>query len=193
MRRPTALLCLCLLAWGGPSVAQTTIHHCIGADGGPVFTDQPCASLHATPVRPANDSHGTRSTAQSAPVLCATNHQALQQDVIDAFANHDANRLAGLMLWNGLGRGTATADIRSLATLVQQPLLGLGSVPDEDIGRETPYPAQNSSSNAQRQPSTTAPPDQLIVRTLEHDGESTPALRFDIEQKAGCLWLRHAS
>ncbi len=191
MRCLIALLCLSLLAWGGSTVAQTTIHHCIGAKGTPVFTDQPCASLDATPVRPGNASHSTSSPTKPAPVLCAASRQALQQEVVDAFTNHDANRLAGLMLWNGLARSAATADIRLLAGLVEQPLLGLGSAPDEDIGPEAVYPARTATSSVPPSPTATTA-QHLIVRTTEHDGESTPALHFNIERKAGCLWLRRA-
>ena len=48
MRLPSILLCLILLAWALPAAAQNPIERCVGANGSPVFTDQPCAALQAT-------------------------------------------------------------------------------------------------------------------------------------------------
>lgn len=197
MCRLIALLCLILFAWTGSAAAQTTINHCLGANGDPVFTDQPCASLHATRVRPADAGHQPRPPHEPVPILCAANRQALRQGVIDAFANHDANRLAGLMLWNGFGRSAAVQDVRALGKLMQQPLLGLGPTPDQDPAGGTSDPpglaalgARSVTANTQTSPAPVL--DQLIVRTAKHDGESTPALHFDVLHLAGCLWLRRA-
>ena len=108
MHRLAALLCLILLTCTAPAAAQTEIHRCIGANGGAVFTDQPCAALQATPVSPgALPGNVTAPLAAPPPTLCAANPGELRQSVIDAFASRDANRLAGLMLWNGYGRGAA--------------------------------------------------------------------------------------
>ncbi|HTM29114.1 MAG TPA: DUF4124 domain-containing protein, partial [Rhodanobacter sp.] len=45
------LASLILAVFSASTDAQTSIHRCVGADGNPVFTDQPCAALDATPVR----------------------------------------------------------------------------------------------------------------------------------------------
>ncbi len=189
MHRLAAPLCLILLACAAPAAAQTPIHRCIGANGGAVFTDQPCAALQATPVNPNVPSAQTAATpAATTPILCAASPRELRRSVIDAFASRDANRLAGLMLWNGYGRGAAIADIRSLAELMKQPLL------DADIPNAG-APAQAASSD---DPFATdvppAPPsagNQLVLHT---DGSGSPReLRFDIVRQAGCLWLRNAN
>ncbi|TAL83339.1 MAG: DUF4124 domain-containing protein [Rhodanobacter sp.] len=193
MRRLTTLLCLTLIAGSGSAAAQTTIHHCLGADGDPVFTDQPCASLDATPVRPVGARRQAASPARPTPILCPANRQALQQGVIVAFADHDANRLAGLMLWNGVGRDAAVADVRSLATLMQQPLLGFGPATDQEVASPSSSLPGGTADPAPPAPAGPPPPvKQLIVRTAGHDDETAPAIYFNIVQQAGCLWLRRA-
>lgn len=192
MRLFAALLCLILPAWAVPALAQTEIHRCIGANGGAVFTDQPCAALQATPVNPvATPGNDIPSAAPPPPILCAASPGALRQSVIDAFAGHDANRMAGLMLWSGYGRGAAIADIRSLGALVKQPLLDVGMPDDPAPGNDSPAPAR-ATSNAD----PLAPPPanaQLVLHTAGNDGSGSPhELRFDIVSRAGCLWLRRA-
>jgi len=156
-----------------PAQAQTPIHHCIGADGHPVFTDQPCASLHATPAPAAAGTQAAPSLRPPA-VTCAANLEQLRQATIDAFANGDANRLAGLMLWSGYRERTAVADIEALAARMRRPLLTIE------------IPAAASSAPP---PASAGAPAQLIVRTLGDDGGSAET-RFTIERYAGCLWLR---
>ncbi len=140
MRRWATLPCLILLACAAPAAAQTEIHRCIGANGGAVFTDQPCAALQATPVDPHASSPQGAAPVTAPPILCAASPDELRQSVVDAFASRDANRLAGLMLWDGYGRGAAIADIRSLAELMKQPLLDV-DIPDGST------PAQSGSSD----------------------------------------------
>jgi hypothetical protein len=192
MHRLAALLCLILLACAAPAAAQTPIHRCIGANGGAVFTDQPCAALQATPVSPnVPSAQAAAAPAAPPPILCAASPGELRQSVIDAFASRDANRMAGLMLWDGYGRGAAIADIRSLAELMKQPLLDVdilnGSAPAQAASIDDPFatdapPAPPSAGN------------RLVLHTAGNDGSGSPReLRFDIVRQAGCLWLRNAN
>jgi hypothetical protein len=196
MPRPTfplclALLSLALLARVTPAVAQTEIHRCIGANGGAVFTDQPCAALQATPVSPAAAAANSSAVAAPPPTLCAASVDGLRQSVIDAFAGRDANRLAGLILWDGYGRGAAIADIRALTTLMKQPLLGVDTPP------AAPTSAHAGSGDPVLQAAQSKvpqPADQLVLRTADNDADGNPAAwRFDIVREAGCLWLRNAN
>ena len=195
MRRLAALLCLVLLACAAPAAAQTDIHRCIGADGNPVFTDQPCAALQATPVMPVAAASTAGQPAVAPPVLCASSPGQLRQNVINAFASHDANRLAGLMLWGGYGRGAAIADIRSLDSLMKQPLLDISPASDPASSGNDPPASTGSSANlAGSDPSETPiAGNQLVLHTASNDGSGNPrALHFEIVRRAGCLWLRSA-
>jgi len=191
MRRLPALLYLLLLAWVAPAMAQTEIHRCIGANGNAVFTDQPCAALQATPViRPTTTPDNTsQPAAEPPPTQCAANLGELRQSVIDAFARRDANRMAGLMLWNGYGRGAAVADIRSLSELMKQPLLDL------EPSADSPAPALSGGSADPFTTDTPAAPapaaSQLVLHTAGNDG-GPHELRFNVVRRSGCLWLRNA-
>lgn len=166
MRTPRlALLILALAA--PPGWAQTPIHRCIGADGRPVFTDQPCASLRAVAAPPPADA--APPIPIPAPALtCAADLDELRQATIDAFASGDANRLAGLMLWGGYDRRAVVAGIQALAALMRRPLLGIA--------------LEGAEGDA-------SPATGLVVRTVAADGDDDAA-RFAIERRAGCLWLR---
>ena len=197
MRRLAALLCLVLLVCAAPAAAQTEIHRCIGADGNPLFTDQPCAALQATPVNPAVTASTASQPAMAPPVLCAASLGQLRRNVIDAFASRDANRLAGLMLWGGYGRGAAIADIRSLGSLMKQPLLDVSPADDPAPSGSDPPPAPTGSSadlfGSDPPVTTPAARNQLVLHTAGNDGSGNPReLRFEIVRRAGCLWLRNA-
>lgn len=194
MPRSTALWCLVLLAGTMPTRAQTEIHRCIGANGSAVFTDQPCAALQATPVNPVAVPDRRAPLTTPPPVLCAASLGQLRKSVIDAFASRDANRMAGLMLWDGYGRGAAIADIRSLGDLMKQPLLGV-DLPGDPAPADAGEPAMSSSSD--RYAAAPEPPapasNRLVLHTAGNDGSGNlREIRFGIVRQAGCLWLREA-
>jgi len=185
---------LSLLALVAPVAAQSPIHHCIDAGGHLLFTDQPCAALQATPLDPvAKSDSGQLDRLPSN--LCAADLGQLRQNVIAAFANHDANRLAGLMLWDGDGRAAALADIHALGEWVRQPLLGLDAPSDIAPSGSTalpPAPVDSSTAALVASPAGVQPPvgDQLVLHTASIDSHNE--LRFKVVQRSGCLWLRHA-
>jgi hypothetical protein len=187
------------------AAAQDGIHRCVGPDGNPLFTDQPCAALQATPVASTSAASATHAAAPQEqavppPVLCASSIPELRQSVIDAFSRHDPNRLAGLMLWSGYGRGAVVADIRSISELMQRPLLDVGEASED----AAPAPAQSSEmgslersmdpAGASAPPTTPSPPPadrQMVVRTAANDGSGLPhETHFAVVRRSGCLWLR---
>lgn len=183
------LLSLWLLP--APATAQEGVHRCIGPDGTPLFTDQPCAALKATPVqaapKPTAPAPNAPVPAAPPPILCATTVAELRQSVTDAFATRDPNRLAGLMLWEGAGRNAVVSDIRSLGALMKRPLLDLG----EPNAAE--QPASNDPDAAPSERPAPAPERQLVVHTVSDDASGAPTeTRFDIVRRSGCLWLRGA-
>ena len=186
------LLCVTLLLRATPALAQTEIHRCIGADGGAVFTDQPCAALNATAVTSdPGQGHGSPAPAPP-PILCAADRDALRQSVIDAFARHDANRLAGMMLWDGYGQRAAISDIRSLSKLVSQPLFGL-DMPGRSSGDDATAESSATTGSGSAFPddarsAPTAENSQLILHMAD---DNTNDRRFDVVARAGCLWLRN--
>jgi hypothetical protein len=185
MRHLLALVFLFALAGTVPVAAQTAIHRCVGANGNPVFTDQPCATLDATPVM--RSPTASPAAGPPAPVmLCASNASQLKRVVIEAFAERDANRLAAVMLWGGYGTHAAVTDIRALQGIMRRPLLSLTAEPAGEEEGDLPVP---SGSAPERAPV----PTMLVVNTgATGDPEGVQALRFDVIQRAGCLWLRRS-
>jgi hypothetical protein len=203
-RRLHLLLLLFLLPMS--AVAQDAIHRCVGPDGNPLFTDQTCAALQATPVadvpvtRPAVTSL-PQEPGTPLPVLCASSVVELRQSVLDAFSRRDPNRLAGLMLWSGYGRQAIVADIRSLSELMQRPLLDVGETSSEYA---SPAPSESSDTgnlehtlDPTSAPAPTAAPvspggdRQIIVRTAANDGSGIAhETHFSVVRRSGCLWLR---
>ncbi|BFI94802.1 MAG: hypothetical protein RSP_03120 [Rhodanobacter sp.] len=170
--RPLVLLLLTLCVLAATARAQDAIHHCVDAHGNPVFTDQPCASLQATPVQAPPSA--ASATAPGAPVPlqhCAATAAELRKRVIGAFAARDPNRLAGLMLWRGYGGSSTVGDLRALAQLVRQPLLEIHF--------------DNAPDGAAATPSV--PMETLQLRTDGGDQAN-----FAVVQQAGCLWLHYA-
>ncbi|MBD8881493.1 DUF4124 domain-containing protein [Rhodanobacter sp. 7MK24] len=152
--------------------AQDAIHRCVDAHGNPLFTDQPCPSQLASPA-PAPTSSLAPPGAPVPLQRCAATAAELRQRVIDAFAAHDPNRLAGLMLWGSYGNSSTTGDLRALAQLVRQPLLEIHF--DNESAAGLPAPA-----------SSAAPPAKELQLRTDDGGNAG----FAITHEAGCLWLR---
>lgn len=177
MRTLALLLLLTLCTFALTARAQDAIHRCVDAHGNPVFTDQPCTSQQATPVQAPSSTPSTATPDAPVPLQrCASTATELRQRVIDAFAAHDPNQLAGLMLWHGYGSRSAVDDLRALAQLVRQPLLEIHFDNERDDD-----PGDNPS------PAPTPPASELQLRT---DGGNRAS--FAITRQAGCLWLRYA-
>ncbi len=182
------LLGLALLGWGVPAQAQSGIHRCIGADGGAVFTDQPCFALNATPVSPTAAVANPPPATGPPPTLCAASVDELRQSVIDALARRDIVRMAGLILWDGYGQGAAIADIHTLAGLMKQQVL------EVDTPRQPAAPSASDNDDflpPRVDVAAPRPADQLVLRAVG-DGAASE-WRFDIVRQAGCRWLRNAN
>lgn len=165
---------LLLLALAPGAHAQDVIRHCVSPGGTPVFTDQPCAQVHAIPAAP----DGT----PAAPLpTCPQTADALKSRVANAFLARDANALAGLMQWRGYGQGEGVADVRRLMQLVRQPLVSLQVVADGIPGEASRAAGSPASSGAQ--------PDVLVVRTAADATAPGERRDFALVGDSGCLWL----
>jgi hypothetical protein len=165
-------LAFLLLLIALPASAQTTIHRCIGTDGRPVFSDQQCASIGATsimPPSPAAASTSANGSAVAAPagpstgLLCAKDLAGLREGIAQAFANRDANRIGGLILWSGYGSGGAVENIRNMEALVRQPLLAVEGNESGGLDAVTSGPGNDAA---------------------------TRRAHFSVVRDSGCLWLR---
>jgi hypothetical protein len=171
-----ALLLLLLLA--APScAAQTAVHHCVSSDGTPVFTDQPCDSAQSLRVgaAPAHPEHA-----------CPATRKALRERVAAAFARHDANALAGLMLWQGYTDVEALRTLARLKQRMRQPLLEVTDAGRDTTGMSGPTPAP---AVAESSGSPVIPEGDLLVHLGGVQDTPEATLRFAVLARAGCLWL----
>jgi hypothetical protein len=187
LRRLSLLLVLPIAA----ARAQGDIHRCVGADGQLVFTDRVCSDVNAKPVLPPASASTAPALSSGVaqpppPLLCAADMGHLKQAVVDAFASHNPNRLAGLMLWDGAGQQAVVAHIRAFALLMDHPLVGVDIDGDESADDEGDVESsQASASNAPAHGET------LVVQTESDDGSGErQEASFDVIRHAGCLWLQ---
>ena len=180
-----ALGLLLLLAGTLPARAQQQpIFRCIGAHGEPVFSGQPCG----TPAPAQGASAGIGAGAVG--TRCAASPQALREAIAGAFASHDVNQLAGLMVWRGVGQASARASLESLARWLRQPLSGIAATyangpPAPGGTAATPGPDSAAPATASSAAATGALTG-LAVSTGGGDGSTRD---FGVMQSGGCWWL----
>ena len=183
--RPIRILCLLvLLACASLAHAQHAqpVYRCIGAQGEPVFSGQPCGTPAPGTNAPAQDTGSS--------VGCAPSPEALRQAIAAAFATRDVNQLAGLILWQGMDQGSARNALRSLASWLKQPLTGVAFTratgpPFEDTDSGPP-PATTGGGPAGVSSVAPSPPTGLGVSTGGVDGATRD---FGVVESGGCWWL----
>ena len=149
-----------------------TIHRCIGAHGEIVFSGLACAADAA-----ANSA--TSRTAAAVPTLpadtCPTSRDELRDRITAAITRRDANALAGLLRWRGVGAGAASGRLRMLRDLVQRPLLAVDG--GDDMG------------DTERDASASEAADVLRVRTGSNENDGVREHRFGVRVEGTCYWL----
>jgi hypothetical protein len=169
--------------------AQTAVYRCIGEHGEISFSSTRCAGASAT-TPPNSDAPSTIAPEGSrAKSTCPASAEALRDVVAEAFSRRDANTLAGVMRWDGVGSGAATSRMRELADLTARPLLGI----DLDAGYDA-RPRGDPRDDPYFQPDEPAAPRRntddamLVVHTGSLDGGASEH-EFRLTPAGGCYWL----
>lgn len=140
------------------------VHRCVGARGEIVFSGLPCATESAAATTPLPVG------GEAANATCPTSPAELRQRIGAAIARRDANALAGLIRWRGIGGGEAGSRLGELRQLAQRPLLAI----DADGG----------------EPGEAAPiGDSVRVRTGSNEQDGVREHRFGVLLESGCYWL----
>jgi hypothetical protein len=147
-----------------------SVHRCIGAQGEIVFSGLPCGTTGATDA----PSPAPPDTARSIAAACPASADALRTLIADALARRDANAIAGVLRWDGVGGAEARRRLRELAELATRPLLGI------DL---------DGSGEAAAADPDASPPAALTVRTGSGDDGGTREHEFRISASGGCYWL----
>ena len=148
------------------------MHRCVGAHGEPVFSDRPCDAGHAAP-----DAAGSVGHIDSAATLiqgrCAASPEELRDLVISAMRTRDTIAFSGLILWTQSGAGAVREQLRTLATLTNEPL--------HSAELELTTDADGLPSGGQT----------LLLRTLRN-ADRVPQMaetRYALVNRDGCWWL----
>lgn len=130
------------------------VHRCVGQRGEVVFSGLPCNEASLAGIAPEGSPNGA-PPADS----CPASYEELRDRLSSAIARHDANTIAGLMHWRGVGGAAANERLRELRELVRHPLLDLASGGG------------------------------LQVRTGSNTTGGVHEHAFGVEEDAGCWWL----
>jgi hypothetical protein len=194
-----------------------SVHRCIGEHGEITFSGLPCTGATAAPVgangASANATISNGSPQYSAGAACPATLDALRDAIAAAFARRDANAIAGIVRWDGVGGGAARERMRDLAALIASPLLGIdiqsdarldsrdeGNVdgdpnPRDDDSRSDDGDARTVSSDRRDHddPDVSRPrqrplvPGTVDIRTGGELGARDN--QFRIVPAGGCFWL----
>ncbi|MBE2211132.1 MAG: hypothetical protein IAE66_05945 [Xanthomonadaceae bacterium] len=172
--------------WGAPALAQQ-IRRCTGSDGRTVTTDKPCAAIGAVDriPRPASAGGYLRRPTRA---VCARNVDELSYEITSAIDLNDANRLAGVYHWAGMGGEQAYQVMSRLETVVKKPLADIGPVG----GGVDAEPAWREDAEGNLVPVYAKPraPTGLKIEQLAARGDArTTRTVFGLRRYMGCLWI----
>lgn len=178
LRLPVLLLLLACLAPTRETPAQ--VRHCVAADGTRLYTDRRCADLGASDdLRlPAS----APAPASRLRTVCARSVQALAYALDDAIRSGDANRIAGLYDWAGMGTANASQVMSRLQEIAAREVVGV---------REVRRGERRSADAGTYLPSAPdGPPIGLRVEQVQANGHTPAHASFGLRHRMGCWWVR---
>lgn len=102
------------------------MHRCVGANGEIVFSGLPCSEPRSGYAAPPMS-----TGIPAAPITsCPVDRDELGRRLEVAVARQDANAIAALLDWRGVGGRGAASRMAELARLVKLPLLGIDQEAD---------------------------------------------------------------
>ncbi|MBN8715403.1 hypothetical protein [Thermomonas sp.] len=168
MPRIIALLLPALLLGPLPAPpAQAQVRQCLAADGTRIYTDRPCGDLAAREAPPAAPAAGAGGALLAARGSCARSVQDLADALERALQAGDANQLAALYDWAGMGSAAANAVLDQLQRIAARPLVGVHARTDPDDGTLT----------------------GLVADQVDGNGHTPRQAGFGLRRRMGCLWL----
>lgn len=146
--------------------AQAQVRQCLAADGTRIYTDRQCGDIAAreAPAAPAAGAGGALLTARGG---CARSVEDLADALERALQAGDANQLAALYDWAGMGSAAANAVLDQLQRIAGRPLVGVHARTDEATGAVT----------------------GLVAEQVDGNGRTPRQAGFGLRRRMGCLWL----
>jgi hypothetical protein len=175
------LLAACALA----HAQGQSVHRCIGAQGEIVFSGVPCGTPAPANAQASSSMASGRTTA---PVNCPSSVETLRALIAEALARRDANAIAGVMRWDGVGGAAARQRMREIAELAARPMLGI-----DTMGGDLYVPVRTISDAPERDEAPPPAPEPsattLTVRTGGSEDGGSREHEFGIVHSDGCYWL----
>lgn len=137
---------------------QAQVRHCVAPDGTQIFTDRKCEELGASASQPPVSQ--TRSARYNRRSVCPSSVQDLAYALEKAMQSGDANQIAGLYDWAGMGTSSAYRVMTRLQQTASRPLVRV----------------QASESGLR------------LEQTLS-DGITPASATFGTHRRLGCWWL----
>lgn len=172
---PVLLLLLCLTA-ATPWTAAAQVHRCETADGRTIYTDKACQDIGAADRLPRGEAAAGASLHRR---TCNRTLQDLTLELTMAIDARDANRLAALYHWPGIGTRSGYAIMERLDAVAQRPLVDARPLFPEDVPAvtSTPLPAPAPGTAATAGPEAAHPPSSVeLMRRSSPWRPSTMAL-----------------
>jgi hypothetical protein len=185
------LIAIACMACAWTNAADAQVRKCTTPDGRPLYTDQRCEALGATPA-PATTPGSSAATTPDKPAGhnlyrggCSRTLQDLVFEITTAIDAQDANRLSSVYHWVGATDASASAVMDRLDAIAHRPLL--------DISPVSPAPADDVAlgSAPVGVPRTTVrrPPVGLRLEQTLANGITPAPVVLGLRRHFGCWWV----
>lgn len=192
MPRIAALLVLFAIALLPQGGARAQVRHCIASDGTSVYTDRRCDAIGASdgfgPASPAAEGHSTSSLRN----VCARSVQDLAYALDEAIRSGDANRIAGLYDWAGMGSSNAFRLMKRLQAVARRPLVDVLPMYTPGDVDAYGYDAGYGAVEAAAEETVTRKPRLVGLRVEQtlSNGSTPSHVVFGLRKHLGCWWVR---
>ena len=176
-------LILLILLWMAVLPAHASgLHRCVDANGGTVFSDQPCEDIGAITRPDAAPASGSANTGRLHAHTCAHTADGLLHGLKIAIASGDVNQLSAFYHWPGIGNAEADEILKRL-----QQIAGLSIVSAELV---RPHPLPETGGDPLPSPAQTADATAIELVQSKPAADATPMrTTFALTQYMGCWWV----
>ncbi len=161
-----------MACWQG---AHAQVHRCTAADGTQVFTDRNCADIGASNRLPPPAALGNTRNARAA--ICQRDTTRLAEALAAALQSGDANHIAALYDWAGMGTASANPVLDQLLRITTRRLVDVQPL----------HAASTPDAGAAAMPAGAVI--GLRVEQVLADGRTPAHTTFGLHRRLGCWWL----
>ncbi len=158
------------------------LHRCVDANGGPIFSDQPCEDLGAKVRSEAAPASGAASTGRLHVRSCARTPDGLLRGLKIALATGDVNQLSAFYHWPGIGSAEADEILKRMQEIVARPLVSA------ELVRTHPPPETAGDPINASAPPIAATAIELVQLRSSSDNTQV-RMNFALIQYVDCWWL----